>query len=110
MTWSWGTYSTSLKGPVPIALIFRFSRSASPFGMIPDARMPANEPSSGYGASRFIWIVRGSRIFISLIESSQFRHGEAVLGSRIRSTLYLTSSAVSGWPLWNFTLGRRWKV
>src|SRR5690349_22418018 len=79
--------------------------------MMPDARIPANEPNSpGYGAVRLIWTVSGSTTLVSSIESNHPRHGEAVLGSTTRSTLYFTSSAVIVWPLWNLTFGRRWKM
>ena len=47
---------------------------------------------------------------ISLIGFSQETHGDAVFGSRTRSTLYFTSSAVMVWPLWNLTFGRSLKV
>ena len=78
--------------------------------MIADARIPANEPRSGYGASRFICTVKGSMTLISLIDFSQEIHGDAVFGSRTRSMLYFTSSAVMVWPLWNFTFGRSLNV
>ena len=47
---------------------------------------------------------------VSWTASSHDRHPDPVFGSSTRSMLYFTSSAVSGWPLWNFTFGRRWNV
>ena len=47
---------------------------------------------------------------ISLIAFSQEIHGDAVFGSRTRSMLYFTSSAVIVWPLWNLTFGRSLNV
>ena len=49
-------------------------------------------------------------ILTSLIAFIQEIHGDAVLGSRTRSTLYFTSSAVIVCPLWNFTFGRSLNV
>ena len=98
-----------LERPGADSLILRFSCSASPFGMIPDARIPANEPPRRVGASRFICTVKGSTTLISLIDFSQEIQGDAVFGSRTRSMLYLTSSALMVWPLWNFTFGRSLK-
>ncbi len=47
---------------------------------------------------------------ISLIDFSQEIHGDAVFGSRTRSMLYFTSSAVIVCPLWNLTFGRSLNV
>src|SRR4051795_12823673 len=102
-----------MNGPDPTGLAFHLSPSSwNAFG---DTTKPGRNASdadmnAGIGRSKVTLMVYGSST--SIVEpANSVRNGDAVLGSLIRSQLYLTSSAVrSPYPLWNLTPFRRWKI
>jgi hypothetical protein len=86
--WSVGTYSLSLNGPVPTAWSLVFAVLSQPFGMMPELRRTAKEPSKpGNGALRLIRTVYLSSTSILLIGERRERQGEPVFSSIARSML-----------------------
>ena len=104
-----GTYSTNLKGPVPIAtwetsLLFALTNSSEKMTQVPPARVASREAS---GAFSVMTTVRSSFASMLFIEASSEALVEAVAGSTSRSKVNFTSLALSGVPSWKVTPSRR---
>src|SRR5438309_11752365 len=97
-----GTHSTSLQGPLPIAVSF-FERSAlaSPIFLetMPVLGWAIYAMSAAFGFFRLKMTVAGSGAVIVSTSAKNDRATAAVFVSMIRSNVYFTSALVGGSPL-----------
>ena len=102
------THSTNLYAPLPIGLprqLLDARLGREPRGQDLRAHLGHAHGQSGSGFLVTMRIVRGSTTCTASIVAKPGLH-DRLAGDHLRSSVALTSSAVSGAPSWNFTPGR----
>src|SRR5579885_241718 len=110
-TWTRGTHSTNLNGPVPTGLranpLFPSFRTAAGETMLSNHGLLRFVRAAANGSVQFTRTVYGSITSVDLYgPRKSIAPWDPSLGSMMVSNVNLTASAVNGVPSWNFTSRR----